>query len=299
MLKLKLNPWFFILLFFSGVTGQFPRLVVGFLSVLLHETAHILTASGFGYHSLAIELFPFGGVAKMDYALFNDPAAEGITALAGPLESIVLALLGKAFAPYLQIPALTEALITINCGLALFNLLPLFPLDGGRMLRALLAKKMGYKKATVFVTALTRQVIIISGLPIIFLTLRGVVPFHFPFLLFFLWVAARQDNFFYAYLTQKDHKTRLLKERGILAAKVWVVEPGRKIGEIVTFLSGKNYHLFILTDKNGKIVGEVTEEQLFMLMKEENAFQSSFAEIGAQQIPSYRGSNNDLTGYKV
>ncbi|NLW55422.1 MAG: hypothetical protein GX050_02150 [Firmicutes bacterium] len=283
MLKIKLNPWFFFLLFISGVTGKILSLVVGFLSVLLHETAHLLTALGFGYHSLAIELFPFGGVAKMDYALFNDPVAEGITALAGPVESILLALLGKAFAPYLQIPEISEALITINCGLALFNLLPLFPLDGGRMLRAFLASKLGYKKATVLVTTLTRRVIIVSGFPLIILTLRGVVPPHFPFLLFFLFVAARQDNFFYAYLTQKDYKTRLLEEKGLLASKVWVVEPGRKVGEIIPFLSGKNYHLFILTDKNGKIVGEVTEEQLFMLMKEENAFHIRFAQVGSQQ----------------
>lgn len=283
MLKLKLNPWFVFLLFIAGVTGNTFRLVLGFLSVLLHEAAHILTALGFGYQPLAIELFPFGGVAKMDYALFNDPIAEGVTAVAGPVESILFALLGKAFAPYIQIPEITEGLITINCGLALFNLLPLFPLDGGRMLRAFLARKWGYKKATVFVTTFTRQAIMFSGFPLIFLTLRGVVPFHFPFLLFLLWGAARAENFFYAYFTQKEHKTRLLREKGLLASKVWVVEPGRQVGEILPFLSGKNYHLFILTDKNGKIVGEVTEEQLFMFMQEENAFHTRFAQVGAEK----------------
>lgn len=283
MLKVKINSWFYLLLFLSGVTGNFLSLVLGFLSVLLHETAHILTALGFGYHPLVIELFPFGGVAKMDYALFNDPVAEGVTALAGPFESIILALLSKTFAPFLQIPKISEELLVINLGLALFNLLPLFPLDGGRIMRSLLAGKLGYKKATSLATSLTRWVIIVTGFPLTYLTLRGVVPLHFPFLLLFLFVAAREDNFFYAYLAQKNKKTSFMEEKGLLTSKVWIVEPGRKIGEIIPFLSGKNYHLFILTDKNGKIVGEVTEEQLFMLMKQDNAFDTKFDQVLARQ----------------
>ena len=281
MLKIKINPWFYLLLFVSGVTGNFVSLALGFLSVLLHETAHILTALGFGYHPLMIELFPFGGVAKLDYALFNDPVAEGVTALAGPFESIILALVSKVFAPYLQIPKISNELLMINIGLALFNILPLFPLDGGRMIRSLLAGKLGYKPATSLVTGLTRWVIIVTGFPLTYLTLRGVVSLHFPFLLLFLFVAAREDNFFYSYLAQKNKKASFMEEKGLITSKVWMVDPGRKIGEILPFLSGKNYHLFILTDKSGKIVGEVTEEELFRRIKQDNAFDAKFAQVWA------------------
>ncbi|HBK67832.1 MAG TPA: hypothetical protein DDZ91_04250 [Firmicutes bacterium] len=289
MFTIKLHPILYILLFLSGLTGKISGFVLAFLSVLLHETAHLLTALGFGYQTFAIELFPFGGVARMDYSLFNDPIAEALTALAGPLESIIFAMLIKVFSPFLQLPKITEDLFTINLGLAFVNILPLFPLDGGRIIRSFLAGKGGYKKATIKVTRFTKLVVLVSGIPLIYLSLRGVVPLHFPFLLLFLFFSAREDNFLYAYLAQKDKKTTVLEKKGLLSSKVWVVEPGKKIGEIIPFLTGKNYHLFFLTDKHGKIVGEVTEEQLVLSLNQENSLHTNFYQILVRQDKSKLG----------
>lgn len=268
MFKIKFHPLFLILLFISGLTGKISEFVFAFLSVLIHELAHILTAEGFGYHTISVELFPFGGVARMDYSLFNDPVAEAITAIAGPVQSLILALLTKAFSPFLHLPEITQEVFNINLGLALFNILPLYPLDGGRILRSILVGLGGYKTATKIVVRLTKIVTAISGLPLLFLYLRGRVPPYFPGMLVFLFISAREDNFLYAYLVQKDKKIALLKDKGLLSSKVWIAEPEKKIGEILPFLTGKDYHIFFLRDKNGNITGELTEEEIIFILKE-------------------------------
>jgi stage IV sporulation protein FB len=268
MFKIKVHPLFLMLLFLSGLTGKISELVLAFFSVLIHEIAHILTALGFGYHTVLVEIFPFGGVARMEYSLFNDPVAEAITAIAGPVQSLLLALLAKAFSPFLHLPEITQEIFNINLGLALFNILPLYPLDGGRILRSLLVGLGGYKTATRRVVRLTKIVTIISGLPLLFLYLRGIVPPHFPGILLFLFISAREDNFLYAYLMQRDKKTALLKQKGLLSSKIWVAEQDKKVGEVLPFLAGKNYHIFYLRDKSGKISGELTEEELISILKE-------------------------------
>src|SRR5690554_768001 len=239
-----------------------------FLSVLLHELAHILTAFGFGYRATAVELFPFGGVARMDYSLFNDPRAEAVTALAGPVQSGVLASLAKVMEGWLGHPPVFGELFRINLGLAFFNLLPLFPLDGGRVLRAFLAAARGYAVATRRAVRLTRYTAAIAIPLSLFLVKRTPVPFYLPFLLVFLYVAARKENFFYAYWRQKERKLQALKEKGLLPARVWLLDAKRRPGEVLPFLRGKDYHLFLLRDRKGRIFGLLAEEELSALSGE-------------------------------
>lgn len=268
MIRIRIHPLFLLTLFISGVTGKYLSMILVFLSVLLHELAHILTAFGFGYRATAVELFPFGGVARMDYSLFNDPRAEAVTALAGPVQSGVLALLAKAMQGWFGYPPVCGELLRINLGLAFFNLLPLFPLDGGRVLRAFLATARGYTVATRQAVRLTKYTVAV-GIPFSFiLAQKTPVPFYLPFLLVFLYMAARKENLFYAYWRQKDRKLQLLKEKGLLPARVWLIDAKRRPGEVLPFLLGKDYHLFLLRDRKGRIFGFFKEEELSSLSGE-------------------------------
>ncbi len=114
-----------------------------FICVLLHELGHALTAKRFGIQTHDITLYPFGGVASIT----SQPAAvpELLIALAGPLVNVAIA---GALYPFITLPSLTgpqptqvalpERLFLTNLALAAFNLLPALPMDGGRVLRALL-----------------------------------------------------------------------------------------------------------------------------------------------------------------
>jgi len=140
----------------SAVEGlAFVLLLFG--SVLLHELGHARMARRFGIPTRDITLLPIGGVARME--LPARPRAELAIALAGPAVNVAIAVvLGVALAatsglvPVSQVGLATgpfvERLMLANLSLALFNLLPAFPMDGGRVLRSVLASWQGQARAT-------------------------------------------------------------------------------------------------------------------------------------------------------
>lgn len=142
----------------SSLLATFLIIVGLLLSVLLHEFGHILVGRKYGINFKEVMLHVFGGAAVMESKIPN-PKAELFMALAGPLVSLFLSfILVFAAIPFAlfdtTIPvAVLGILAQINLSLFIFNLcLCAFPLDGGRILRALLWYKFGYKKATVVST---------------------------------------------------------------------------------------------------------------------------------------------------
>jgi stage IV sporulation protein FB len=141
--------------------------VLLFASVLLHEFGHILVARRFGVRTPAVTLLPIGGVAQME-RIPEQPRQELAISLAGPAVNlviggaIVLALGGLPPHPEMELANFGRAFWThlafANLALALFNLLPAFPMDGGRALRAVLSAKLGYARGT-RAAAVTGQVL--------------------------------------------------------------------------------------------------------------------------------------------
>ena len=127
-----------------------------FLFVLLHELGHSVVARRYGIPILDITLFPFGGMART-LGMPRRPGQELLISLAGPAVNLVLALLilpPRAALPGGWAGALLDTLLLANLMLAGFNLLPAFPLDGGRVLRALLSLRWGHLRATVWAVRL-------------------------------------------------------------------------------------------------------------------------------------------------
>jgi Zn-dependent protease len=127
-----------------------------FLCVTLHEFGHIAMARRFGIRTPQVILSPIGGIASME-RMPEKPAQELIVALAGPLVNVVIALLLMALfglgltgitALDFDTATLAERLLVVNIMLVLFNMVPAFPMDGGRVLRAVLAMNLGAPRAT-------------------------------------------------------------------------------------------------------------------------------------------------------
>ncbi|MBO0756742.1 MAG: site-2 protease family protein, partial [Bradyrhizobiaceae bacterium] len=133
-------------------------LILLFACVLAHEFGHILTARAFGVPTPDVTLLPIGGVARLE-RIPEAPWEEFLIAIAGPLVNVVIAvglaaLTGADLSPQHLAAvesskvSLVDRLAEVNLFLALFNMIPAFPMDGGRVLRALLAIRLGHVRAT-------------------------------------------------------------------------------------------------------------------------------------------------------
>ena len=133
-------------------------MILLFACVLAHEFGHILTARAFGVQTPDVTLLPIGGVARLE-RIPEEPMQEFLIAIAGPAVNVVIALVLMAVAgadlsgrhlaavENAGVP-MVDRLASVNLFLALFNMIPAFPMDGGRVLRALLSLKLGYTRAT-------------------------------------------------------------------------------------------------------------------------------------------------------
>jgi Zn-dependent protease len=142
-----------VLLTGGGVYGLVLMIAV-FASVVLHELGHALVARSRGMKIVDISLYPFGGMARMSTPP-RTTRDEILMAAAGPAVSLVLAVIIGAVAWPTGIRILW-LLAQINLLLGAFNLLPALPMDGGRIFRAYLARKMGFYRATTLAARVAR-----------------------------------------------------------------------------------------------------------------------------------------------
>ena len=142
---------------FASAWNSLAFMLLLFACVLLHEFGHIFTARAFGVTTPYVTLLPIGGVAQLE-RIPEESGQEFFIAIAGPLVNVAIAiLLVLAGADIVATHAaavedthvsMLDRLAAVNIFLALFNLIPAFPMDGGRVLRAALASKFGYVRAT-------------------------------------------------------------------------------------------------------------------------------------------------------
>jgi Zn-dependent protease len=160
--------WFWIGSQYMPTGIESVALVVALLgSIVLHELGHALMARQYGIQTADITLYVFGGVARLE-RMPRSSGPELLIALAGPTVNFaIVAILGTVLilANIVGLPSipLISALLTMNLGLGLFNLLPVFPMDGGRVFRALMSGWVGRLRATEMAAGLGRALALAGG----------------------------------------------------------------------------------------------------------------------------------------
>src|SRR5262249_30782003 len=174
-----------------------------FVCVVLHELGHALMARRFGIETRDITLYPIGGVARLE-RMSERPWEELCIALAGPAVNVAIAVALGLFLtvhghPRLPLPLDNpfSFLFATNVMLVFFNLLPIFPMDGGRVLRALLAMPLGHRRATEVAATLGAAVAIffLIGMPILSALVGSFGPnvFMWSLVALFVFFAGQQE----------------------------------------------------------------------------------------------------------
>lgn len=263
--------WIAIISFVQGgiaaAAGSIAFFGLLFLCVVLHEFGHILAARHFGILTPDVTLLPIGGIARIE-RIPEKPGHELLIALAGPLVNFTIAALLVAFLGALPDPAamvrenrppgLAELLALANLSLGIFNLIPAFPMDGGRALRALLSLRIGYVRAT-RIAATTGQVFAI------FFGLAGLMMGHFILVLIaiFIYMSAATE----AGMAQLR---RLIIGR--LAADIMVtrfesIKADTPLSVAALALIHTGQHEFPVIGQQGRLQGVLTRAQLIAALR--------------------------------
>jgi Zn-dependent protease/CBS domain-containing protein len=233
-----------------------------FACIVLHELGHALTARRFGIATRDITLLPIGGVARLD-RMPERAHQELLVALAGPAVNLVLAIAlfvvasaitGGTPAPLTDLwqGPLLERLAWVNVLLLVFNLVPAFPMDGGRALRALLAMRVSHLRATRVAAALGQAIALGFGL-------LGL--FGNPFLILialFVWVGAAAEV---AMVELKTALGNVLVESGMLT-RFDTIDRGAPLDDAMQLTLDGSQKDFPVLD-GGRMVGVLRQERLF------------------------------------
>lgn len=261
-IEFRVNPFLVLLLLVYSSAGLVRETLVAFWIVVLHELAHIAVASCFGFRAERVEFLPFGGVAVFSEPLALQPAAEAITAAAGPVHNFAFAV----FAAVLQrnghiAPNFARFLVETNLAIGIFNLLPAIPLDGGRILRAVLAPRIGLARATalaVRVGRLAGATVLVAGSILAYLGRCNVlVPALGGFLVFAATKEARQVP--YDRIRDSLRKKRRFLETGAISTQLLAVQEATLFRDVVRRLEPGKLNVVLVFSRDLELLGITTE----------------------------------------
>jgi Zn-dependent protease/CBS domain-containing protein len=259
-------------------------IVLLFTCVLLHEFGHVFAARRYGIRTPDITLLPIGGVARLQ-RMPDKPAQELVVAIAGPAVNVAIAaalfvylghLTDGTEAAQIEDPRIDmlSKLASVNVMLVVFNLIPAFPMDGGRVLRALLAMRLSYGRATQIAANCGQGIAFLFG----FLGL-----FFNPMLIFiaiFIYLGAAAEA---RHAQLKDISTGLPVSEAMMTQFI-TLPTEATLDRAVEALLRTTQHEFPVVDVSRNLIGILTRDDIIRGLRESNAH-ASVADLMHRQIP--------------
>ncbi|MBL0126924.1 MAG: site-2 protease family protein [Flavobacteriales bacterium] len=281
------QPW-------SAIGTELVMVAIVFMCVVLHEFGHALTAKRYGVGTRDITLLPIGGVASLE-RMPEEPRQEFWITLAGPLVNVAIAVIALVVMAILGLTSLVTDLLlggagwtsmlaflfAVNVGLFLFNLIPAFPMDGGRLLRSLLAMRLGREKATRIATTLGRILAVLfagygimAGQP--FTVLIGV----------FVYMAAGAE----ARQVQRIELLRGVTVAQVMRTRFWSLQARSTVRQAVDdLLAGGDTAALVL---DGSVPHGVVDRTMLMAAVEAGRMDSPISELPPRSVPMVRSTDN-------
>ncbi|MFU8825941.1 MAG: M50 family metallopeptidase [Brevefilum sp.] len=252
-----------------------------FLCVVLHEFGHALTARLFGIQTKDITLLPIGGVARLE-SMPEDPKEEFLVAVAGPAVNVVIAgglftglLFSGVFSQPLNLPGLLSSfwvqILIANITLVLFNLIPAFPMDGGRVLRATLALFIDHTKATRIAAHIGQGLAILMGIAGLFIN---------PWLILtavFVWFGAGAE----AQTVEMKAGLKGLLVRDAMVSQFYQVEANQPLSDVFQLVMATG-QAYLPVVSNGNYLGIIHRNDLQRTIDRLGNRAPAYAAIGTE-----------------
>jgi Zn-dependent protease/CBS domain-containing protein len=273
-IQLRIHVTFLLLILWVALNSASAAIFVLllFLCVVLHEFGHAFAAKGYGINTPDITLLPIGGVARLE-RIPEEPKQELVIAAAGPAVTAIIAL--SLFAviaargvvdlrTLIHGDDLVLNIFRLNVYLLLFNLIPAFPMDGGRVLRAFLATRMSYARATQVAATVGQAFAFLFGIVGLF-GIPGLYPSN-PFLIFiafFVYLGASQE----AALAQMRDVSRRFPVSSAMVREFRTLPETATLQEAVDALLATSQHDFPVLDSSGNVAGILTRHDLIAALR--------------------------------
>ena len=266
-IPIQIHPLLWIVLAGSVLTGFILEMLVLFGVVIIHELGHVAAASSFRWRVKAIRLLPFGGVAEVEEN-GNMPAwQELLVVLAGPAQNLLMvlvAMLCRSIGWWSV--GWSEYFIEVNLLIGLFNLLPILPLDGGKLLQTILSIWMPYYQtlhATFTVSLLLGSMMIAVSLGIwnaqgidLNLLLIGM------FLVASNWSDYRNLSYiFIRFLMSREIRKTKRHRQGVTTTPI-IVSAQATVQQVVKLLKREQHHVIYICNEQGKITQALPEQRV-------------------------------------
>ncbi|MCA0755268.1 M50 family metallopeptidase [Paenibacillus sp. N4] len=268
-IRWSIHPLFVIIMLGSVATGYFAELFTLFLLVFVHELGHVIAARSCGWTVREVKLLPFGGVAEVDEAGGVPAKEEAFVAIAGPLQNVWMGLAAWGCGELgIWAAEWAEYVWKANVMIGLFNLLPIHPLDGGKLLQAGLSRLVNYYKMLIWSARISLILSIamlgVSFLPLLLrqdgiqlnLLIVGV------FLLLTNWTYYRNIPFlFYRFLIHRGRLAMKALATGKIATPI-IVSGGQSVLSVARLFRREQYHLIYLVEPHRGEVRVLPEQTI-------------------------------------
>ena len=257
-MKIKISPLLIIMAVTVAALGYGYEFFCYAVTIILHEMAHAETSRRLGYTLNVIKLMPHGAslTGAFEGVKWSD---EVLIALAGPAVNVIIAVVCVAL--WWLVPTsyfFTEVLVTSNVCTAVFNMLPIFPLDGGRAALALLSRKFKREKAYKILRAVGASFALVFA-SLFIATLFIGVNFSFALIAAFIFVSTvfPDKNSKYQRLYSMAYRSEKLK-KGLPVREVMISEDATVL-HMMRMMNGNYFYRFIVLDGNFRSLGVIDE----------------------------------------
>lgn len=265
-LKIKFHPLFWIFLIILFFSNRFLSIFSYLLCVFMHEMGHGICAKMLGYRLNKITFLPFGASISGKENVFYKPSHEVMVALSGPLVNGILSVICLALFwifpscyPYL------EEFYFANVTTLLFNFLLVYPLDGARILFALLKKKKGIKKAYKLIKIIG---FVISGFLFIAFIVSSFIKINFTLGItsIFLFVGLFFEDSSSFYVTNFSFNSKSKKLVYGMDTNVITINKDAILYSLLKKISKFKYNIVYIVDEKGKILKNISEDEVNEIM---------------------------------